>query len=461
MSQSSPRINATRNAIAVMDETTEAGVIPLQNKEDNEKSTNGNGSSISSTWSKQKKRIEELTILRAFAFLAIVLQHSIGEYIVREDINRTDSILISLLYHFTRFGTLTFVFISTVLLFYSRHSTAKYGTFLMRRAQGLLIPFALWTLIYCAFILQGDMFTIEGWTKIAQQLINPTYGYHLWFILMIFQLYLVFPLLLKIVHKVQTKLRAVAKDKGMNHSKQWIILLMMGIALFYLALMDWSYRIAPEWAPEANEAVAYMLEHRTKFVVMYVLYIALGILCAYRLPEWRKWVQRMLPWSALVFGAAYLYSSYRLFAGGVEPVNVNISTYLKPSIAILAVSQMLLLYVFALNIVKRQGMLYRCLKWVGTYSFPAYLVHALVLSGVALWTRTLMLEGQHFIVTIVTWVVVAVGSLLLSKMMELMPYGSWLTGNRSRKHHQASLVNGEPQNGHDSIDQKDRSKPVF
>ncbi|MCR8846332.1 acyltransferase [Paenibacillus sp. SC116] len=460
MTESNLQGKTTMNTIAVMDETTEVEAVPFEKHEKDKKSANTDVVP-NHTSSTSKKRIEELTILRAFAFLAIVLQHSIGEYIVREDINRTDSILISLLYHFTRFGTLTFVFISTVLLFYSRHSAAKYGTFLKRRAQGLLVPFALWTLIYCAFILQGDMFTLDGWTKILQQFVNPTYGYHLWFILMIFQLYLLFPWLLKIVHKVQTEIRAITLEKGMKLGKRWIVLLMIGIALLYLALMDWSYRIAPGWTSDASGGAAYILGHRTMFLGMYILYIAMGILCAYRLPEWRRWIQRVLPWSALVFGAAYLYSSYRLFAGGVEPVNVNISTYLKPSIAILAVSQMLLLYALALNIVKRQGMLYRCLKWIGSYSFPAYLVHALVLSGVALWTRTLMLEGQHFIVTILTWIAVAAGSLFLSKMMERMPYGKWLTGTGSKRKTQSSISSQEQHSGPEHVDQRDGSKPVF
>ncbi len=444
-----------------MGETAAVEDVPFEKQEKDQKNTNAVAVDHKSTSSKLKQRIEELTILRAFAFLAIVLQHSIGEYIVREDINRTDSILISLLYHFTRFGTLTFVFISTVLLFYSRSSAAQHSTFLKRRAQGLLIPFALWTLIYSAFILQGDLFTVEGWTKVAQQLINPTYGYHLWFVLMIFQLYFFFPWLLKIVHKVQMRMRAITLEKGRKIGKRRIALLVIGIGLLHLALMDWSYRIAPGWTADASGAAAYLLGHRTMFVGMYIFYMALGILCAYRLSEWRKWVQRVLPWSAAVFGAAYLYSSYRLFAGGVDPVNVNISTYLKPSIAILAVSQMLLLYVAALNIVKRQGTLYRCLKWIGTYSFPAYLVHALVLSGVALWTRTLMLEGQHFIVTIVTWIVVAVGSLLLSKMMERMPYGAWLTGAGSKSKSQSCIIGQEQLNRAEQTDQRKGSKPVF
>ena len=58
----------------------------------------------------KKERIEEVTLLRAFAFLAITMQHCIAEYIYRADILQPDSIMLAMLFDFTRFGTPTFVF---------------------------------------------------------------------------------------------------------------------------------------------------------------------------------------------------------------------------------------------------------------------------------------------------------------------------------------------------------------
>ena len=58
----------------------------------------------------KKPRITEWTELRGIAFLAIVMQHSIAEYIYRADIEQPDSIMLTMIYHLTRFGTPTFVF---------------------------------------------------------------------------------------------------------------------------------------------------------------------------------------------------------------------------------------------------------------------------------------------------------------------------------------------------------------
>ena len=57
-----------------------------------------------------KPRIEEWTQLRGIAFLAIVMQHNIAEYIYRSDIEQPDSVMLTMIYHLTRFGTPTFVF---------------------------------------------------------------------------------------------------------------------------------------------------------------------------------------------------------------------------------------------------------------------------------------------------------------------------------------------------------------
>lgn len=66
-----------------------------------------------------KPRIAEWTELRGLAYLAVVLQHCIGEYIYRSDIQQPDSVMLAMLYHLTRFGTPTFVFLSAALLFYN------------------------------------------------------------------------------------------------------------------------------------------------------------------------------------------------------------------------------------------------------------------------------------------------------------------------------------------------------
>lgn len=399
--------------------------------------------------SRRKPRIEEITILRAMAFCVIVLQHSIGEYIYRPDILPQDAVMLGMLYHFTRYGTLTFVFVSTIILFYNYNSRVAYGPFLLRRAKAVLLPFVIWTFIYGIYILKSELLTAAGWSKLLRQFIDPTYGYHMWFILMIFQLYLVFPWLARGVEFIHAK----AKRRYGEDLRKPLLIMMVVMGAAYMLLMDWSYRIAPQWTQGAGTAGTELLGHRTMFAGMYFFYIAMGIVCSLYLKEWRQSVKKMAGWAAVVFVIGYIYAGYQLLSGGIAPMNLNLSTYLKPSIFVLIVSQMIVLYAAALYIMERQGWASLALQQIGTYSFGGYLVHALVLSLVARWTRGLALEGYHLVATIATFAVVFSVSLLIAWGLDKLPFGVWFTGPMGRKKPEKRLA-GSP------VSEKERAASV-
>lgn len=376
-----------------------------------------------------KPRIDEITILRALAFCVIVLQHSIGEYIYRPDILPQDAVMLGMLYHFTRYGTLTFVLVSTIILFYNYNSKVAYGPFLLKRAKAVLLPFALWTLIYSVYLLKTELLTAAGWSKLLRQFIDPTFGYHMWFILMIFQLYLIFPWLARGVEYLQAK----AKQRYGDDLRKPVMILLIVMGAAYMLLMDWSYRIAPQWAQGAGALGQELLGHRTMFVGMYFFYIVLGIVCSLYLKEWRHSVKKMAGWAAIVFIIGYIYAGYRLLAGGITPMNLNLSTYFKPSIFVIILSQIIVLYAAALYILDKHGWAARALKQIGTYSFGGYLVHALVLSWVASWTRGLALEGYHLVATAATFAVVFSVSLFIAWGLDKLPFGVWFTGPMGRR----------------------------
>lgn len=53
---------------------------------------------------------------------------------------------------------------------------------------------------------------------------------------------------------------------------------------------------------------------------------------------------KLLPWCGMVFLGMYIRLGYDVLRGSGETVNLNISTYLKPSTFIIIMAQMLLLY---------------------------------------------------------------------------------------------------------------------
>ena len=377
----------------------------------------------------EKERIEEITIMRALAFFAIVLQHSIGEYIYRADILPEDAVMLGMLYHFTRYGTLTFVFLSTVILFYNYDASLDYGRFIKRRAQSVLVPFALWTLIYGVFSLQGQLLTKEGWVLLSQQFLTPTYGYQLWFIPMIFQLYLFYPWLARFVQAVRKRLFTWFGVISVRH----VTGILLGLGAAYAGLMYWSYYKAAGWAGSVGGIGQVLAGHRTMIVIFYFFYIALGIVCALHLQRWRQWVQQAASWNLFIFIACYIFIGYDLLSAGITPINLNISTYLKPTVFVLIVVQMLLIYAIALQIQKRGGLMQRFLRIAGTYSFGGYLVHALVLALVSRFTRQLSLEGFHLIATVLTFVVVAAASLFIARWLQHSRFAGLFIGAKRRR----------------------------
>ncbi|WFR62651.1 acyltransferase [Paenibacillus amylolyticus] len=190
----------------------------------------------------KKPRIAEWTELRGIAFLAIVMQHNIAEYIYRADIEQPDSVMLTMIYHLTRFGTPTFVFLSAVMLFYHHRDTKPdYPRFIRKRFGDIYMPFVVWTLIYW---LAVRVFTPTFWIagipdmrSLVRELFVPQTGYHLWFVIMVFQFYILFPLFWRGAKAIQRRMHNVMRFTPM----QVIAVLLLLAAAFYALLMKWSY----------------------------------------------------------------------------------------------------------------------------------------------------------------------------------------------------------------------------
>ncbi|GIO30428.1 membrane protein [Paenibacillus albilobatus] len=390
-----------------------------------------------------KPRIEEWTQLRGLAFFAIVMQHSIAEYIYRADIEPADSTMLTMMYHLTRFGTPTFVFLSAVLMFYNYSGRLHYFAFIRKRLETVYVPFLCWTFIYWLYV---RVFTPSFWQKggqdwgsLLRELVAPQTGYQLWFIIMIIQFYLFFPLLAALYRQARSGFELL---EGRTRTRGVFALLAVTGAC-YIALLYVSYYRMGSWAANLGEPWAALLEYRSYSFLMYGFYFVLGAVCAASIANWRSWCTKLLPWSGLVFLGMYIRLGYDVLRRSGETVNLNISTYLKPSTFIIIVAQMLLLYGLLILLRERNKACLRLLSWIGTYSFGGYLVHALVIYVIAYFTRPLYLAGSHLSVTLLTFVLTVVASLGISYTLSHMPGGRWIVGAGRNRLRRGGAKNGD------------------
>lgn len=381
----------------------------------------------------KKPRIAEWSELRGIAFLAIVMQHNIAEYIYRADIEQPDSIMLTMIYHLTRFGTPTFVFLSGVMLFYHHRNTKPdYPRFIRKRFGDIYMPFVVWTLIYW---LAVRIFTPAFWASgipdmrsLVRELFLPQTGYHLWFVIMVFQFYILFPLFWTGAKAIQKRVQNVLRFTPM----QVIVTLTLFAAALYALLMKWSYYNMGGWTESMSEPWSTLLQYRSYSWVMYWFYFLLGAVCAWSVDSWRSWTTKLLPWTICLFIGMYIWLGYDVLRGSGDVVNLNISTYLKPTTFLIIMAQMLMMYGFLVLMRSKDTWFQRLLAWIGRYSFGGYLVHALVIYAIAYVTRPLQLSGWHLPVTLLSFLVTVGIALAISWALSKLP-GSRFTVGLMRK----------------------------
>lgn len=161
----------------------------------------------------KKPYLTELEILRAFGILAVIMIHSTSSAVVTYDPHSMLFMILATLNNLSRFAVPLFILISGLTLFYNYKDkpfnleTVK--TFYMKRITKLLLPFLIFSLIYYAVII----YSRHGFTSTEQFLsyfltwdffvklaIGKTYA-HMYFIFIIIQCYLLFPLIWYILRR--------------------------------------------------------------------------------------------------------------------------------------------------------------------------------------------------------------------------------------------------------------------
>ena len=128
--------------------------------------------------------------MRTAACLMVMTIHSVEPFYIGGDgalvLTRTDAFWCAFFDSFVRMCVPLFVIASSYLQFPVRYPT---GEFLRRRAERLLVPFVLWSLVY-ALALGSPV------NNLRDLLLNFNYDAgHLWFVYMLIGLYIIMPLL--------------------------------------------------------------------------------------------------------------------------------------------------------------------------------------------------------------------------------------------------------------------------
>lgn len=365
---------------------------------------------------KRKPSLEEVTWMRGAAMGVVVLLHVLGYAVAVVPGAGGDPFLPMASVASLRFARQIFMVITGFVLTYQYWGrTVEPGPFLNRRVQSVVVPYLVWSAIYLTVLpALGGATGIDVWNPwaVIEALLTGGAMYHLYYIVLTLQFYLLFPWWIRWFQSLAPKRR-----------QGWTIFLAAaGLVLLYVDF---------HWTLQYTSSAKWFL-YRDRFLAYYFVYFlfgsALGAAVALADPG-RRLSRRSvwLGWITAVIAALYVGTVFvvRLKSGWSYAGAVNI---MQPSYVFYGIAVSMALYLTG-RWKREHGRERGWVHAVGRFSFGIYLSHPLILF---LLEQNLFASSSHrfwWAETALLWAMTMVLSWLLMAGTHRVPVLGWLLGS--------------------------------
>ncbi len=141
-------------------------------------------------------KLDDIVLLRGIACIFVMMVHITSDATVNLRVASASSIIFSFINIASTYVVPAFVFISGFTLYYIyKDSNLNIPTFYYKRFKSTLTPYLIWTIIYYGLFVKlfGYPVSIKF---LASNLLLGSMVYHLYFVVIVCQFYIVFPLIL-------------------------------------------------------------------------------------------------------------------------------------------------------------------------------------------------------------------------------------------------------------------------
>jgi peptidoglycan/LPS O-acetylase OafA/YrhL len=355
---------------------------------------------------KAAAHLYEIDVVRILTFACVI-----GVHVTSFTVASTDVPLYGLLalLHFTR--EVFFALSSFVLIYSYLRKPVPLRKFWPRRFLLVGVPYVVWSAIYfwSNYLHTQNGTVLAAFGRFAIDILTGTAWFHLYFLLVTMQVYLLVPVIVWLIRKTR---------------KHHTLLLVISAVIQLILLSIYMYR--PEWSPWRT--------YNGQFFFSYQFFIVLGAVAADHQKALLDWVRGHRRLIALITGFTALLTigvfllqyallgySYSKAATPLQPVEMVWSVVV--GLGILAIGS-----VWAERR-RPGGPLAKAVEFGSDRSFGIFLSHPMVLwlllwVGNAWWTRTIPKPW----LTLVTYVVVLLGATIIADLARRTPLSLPLTG---------------------------------
>ena len=343
----------------------------------------------------RKPHVRELDLVRALTVLGVISVHS--TWFTTVGTSYWPSFAMDAL-HYTRE---VFLFLTGFVLFYTYYDRKiALGSWWLRRFKLVGIPYVLWSagyLIYGGTLARG---IIPYLATLGPDLVTGTAWFHLYYLIVTMQLYMVFPLFVWLVRKTEGR-------------HWWLLAAAAVVQVFLMFVAEFDPNLTGITGP-----IRYIWDMRGQFFFTYEFYVILGALAAVHLDTLYRVVVDNARWVilGLVLGLAGMWAFYVVEVGTGAMTPYGASGVFQPVMVPYALAVILTCLVVGVRWAQSETRWPRVsalITLASELSFGVYLLHPMILqelSGfgmqfVASWPRIivtpLMIASVYLITTLI------------------------------------------------------------
>lgn len=368
----------------------------------------------------KREMIPELQIVRAIAILGVLSVHSTS-FATLDMVNSNYFFLYNFFNIFMKFGTTTFIFLSSFVLFYNYYTRPLdmklITSFYKKRALYIIIPYLVFSVFYFAilhFVYYPDRSLVDTIDSFVSKVLTGKAYTHLYFVYISIQFYLLFPIFLWLLKKFPSLVK-------------WAI--PAGI------IIQWAFFLMNKYVLENP------VPNRGSWSLSYFSYYLVGAALAIYYPKIKAWiimnknnatVSRVVVWITVwaLWLIAGLFHVYMYYQTRLKLDSFNTTLFdLVWNVHALLTAIVLLQLAFVLYR-KLPFKLPQLLSRLGVLSFGIYLIHPFFLlvyreyplqTGTS-WLYHLWYAGGFLLALVGSWIVV-------SLVARLIPFSWVIFGN--------------------------------
>ncbi|SDW10554.1 acyltransferase family protein [Paenibacillus sp. CF384] len=303
-----------------------------------------------------KVRINYLDVYRAIAILAVLMIHITSSVVTNLPMSSSLFPLYVAINSAAHYAVPAFLFLSALVLFYNYDGQIgiRWGNFYGKRILGIIVPYVIWSFLYYLLMNEISRRSIkESWPKFFEGLLFGSNYAHLYYIVVLLQLFLLFPLLLRLIRI------------------PWIRSYLIPIGI--LAQLGFYF---------SNHYLFHMGKPNA-FIGSYFLYLFLGAHSGIKLSSTMNWLRKP---KGLLYGAILLLGInhvVQIFVQLYDPLDAKYSWFIYMKYVSVhgyaTVCCYFLIHISAMLHAKKWGVT-KLLKELGVASFGIYLIHPFILN---------------------------------------------------------------------------------